>query len=182
MSALEPCAWTTSAPVEAASARILAPTPRSICPSHTIRCESIPCARAVSCSCTLGFAELENTPRTLECPVSFSVRDRFRMTASAPYIPPLLMMCRTLTPHPPPAPRLAPAPRCDSPATIAVRTAHPPAHSSPVPSPCTAVPILPAQCSVDRVRRQSTPDSSHQPHSAAPPEIHPGSSPPAERT
>ena len=54
---------------------------------------------ACACGCVvrssrLGLVELEKTPRMLVCGPSLRVRDMLRMTASAPYMPPLLMMCR----------------------------------------------------------------------------------------
>src|ERR1700730_9199089 len=69
----------------------------SICALQGIRCDSMPSLAATSWSCRFGFEELEKTPRTLVCDPSFRGRDIFRMTASAPYIPPLLMMCRIFT-------------------------------------------------------------------------------------
>src|SRR5437016_4458534 len=76
---------------------MLAMTVGSICRLQGIRWDSMPSLAATSWSCRFGFEEFEKTPRTLVCEPSFRVRDMFRMTASAPYIPPLLMMCRIFT-------------------------------------------------------------------------------------
>src|ERR1700712_3200183 len=100
---------------------MLALTVGSICLLQGITCDPMPSLAAASWSCKFGFEELEKTPRMLACEASFRVRDMFRMTASAPYIPPLLMMCRIFTCQQLPSCRYLSL--CDSEEPIFFRTA-----------------------------------------------------------